>query len=154
VHRIIILCLTVFWSVSVGAFPSLEKLAGLCDNPYNIRNDILVYINNTVPSFSKTWRSFIKIASNQQFLYYKAKTYEEAQQAVTETTIEMKCLSKQYKNNEEYRIYQHIEDMMIDTDERKEHVFSVSRQFFGHNGIEHIRITKKELEERCERAYE
>lgn len=131
---------------------NLDKLAGICTNQYNIRNDILIYINSSVPNFTSVWRSIIKIASNKQFLYYKAETYEEAHQAVTENSIHMRCLSKQYKNNEEYIILQEIETRMGDTEERRKHILEVSSKFFGRHGFERIKISKKELDEICERG--
>jgi hypothetical protein len=131
---------------------NLDKLAGISTNPYNIRNDIMAYIDDTVQKPSRAWRSLVKIASNQQFIYYRAKTREEAQIAVGQNSIALRCLSKEYVRNEDYHIFKHIEDMMADTSARRAHIFNVSNKFFGRQGWHHPRISQEELRERCERG--
>lgn len=127
----------------------LDNLAGIITNPYNVRNDILLYINHTVEPFSHPWRLFVKIASNQQFLYYHAKTYAEAQGAVQQNSIAMRCLSKEYQANEEYLIFKRIDAMMQDTPERRKHIFDASNKFFGPRGWKHPKLNRKELEGAC-----
>ncbi len=112
-------------------------------------DQILIYINNTVPAFSIPWNAFIKIAHNQQFLYYRASTNEEADKAIKENEVAIKCVSKEYEDNKDYDIFKHIEEMMADTEERRRHIFEVSNKFFGHRGWKHDKISKKELDSKC-----
>ncbi len=143
---IMILCMTT----TANAKPSLDRLIGSLDLNYNIRNDILTYINNSVPILSSPWKALIKIAQNQNFLYYSAKTYSEASQVVTENSVAQRCLNMSYNDDRGYTLFKHIEDMMGDTQERRDHIFSVSTYFFSRNGFEHKKIKTSELTNMCE----
>jgi hypothetical protein len=127
----------------------IERLAGIVTNKYQIRNDILTYIDETAPTFSRSWHALIRIAHIQQFLYYRAKSEEEANNAVEDSSVAIKCLSKEYKDNEDYEIFKHIESMMADTEERRKHIFEVSNRFFGTRGWKHAKISDKELDSKC-----
>ena len=104
-------------------FDRIDRLAGIITNKYQIRNDILIYINKTVPAFSIPWNAFIKIAHNQQFLYYRASTNEEADKAIKVNEVAIKCVSKEYEDNKDYDIFKHIEEMMADTEERRRYIY-------------------------------
>jgi hypothetical protein len=143
---VIILC----FSLSADATPSIERLIGNIDVTYQIRSDILLYINNSVPTFSNSWKALIKIAQNQNFLYYHAKTYSEANNAVIETSTAQRCLNMEYNDGSGYHLFKKIEMMMSDTNERKVHIFEVSNYFFGRRGFTHLKINKEELAYRCD----
>lgn len=148
-----IIILLVIYSFGHSAFGyNLDKLAGISTNPYNIRNDIMAYIDDTVQKPSRAWRSVVKIASNQQFIYYSARTSAEAQTAVCQNSIAIRCLSKEYSDNKDYMIFKHIEGMMANSSERRKHIFEVSNKFFGRQGWHHPRISQEELRDRCERG--
>lgn len=143
-----IIC-TLFVSSSY-AHTSLERLMGTIDATYQVRTDILLYINNSAPLFSKPWKALLKIAQNQNFLYYHARTYEEAENTVKETSVAQRCLNLEYNEGIGYSHFKKIEEMMGDTKERQEHIFEVSNYFFGRRGFSHLKINKADLEYRCD----
>lgn len=148
--RRLILTIGLCFSLTADATTSLDRLIGTLDISYNIRNDILMYINNSTPTFSNSWKALIKIAQNQNFLYYHAKNYSEANKAVIETSIAQRCLNMEYNDNEGYHLFKGIEMMMADNVERKEHIFKVSNYFFGRRGFTHLKIKPEELIEKCD----
>lgn len=143
---VIVMCL----SLSADAKPSLDRLIGNLDVSYQIRSDILLYINHAVPTFSNPWKALIKIAQNQNFLYYQAKTYSEANKAVIETSIAQRCLNMEYNDDSGYHLFKKIEMMMGDTSERRVHIFEVSNYFFGRKGFTHLKVKSEELKSKCD----
>lgn len=147
--RRLILVLSMCFSLQADASTSFDRLIGHLDNRYHIRYDILSYINNSVPIFSNSWKALIKIAQNQHFLYYQAKTYSEANKVVSETSIAQRCLNMEYNDDMGYHLFKRIEMMMGDTTERRVHIFEVSNYFFGRRGFTHLKVNEEELKDRC-----
>ncbi len=147
-RNIIILLLACF-SLTADARPSIDRLIGTLDIHYHIRSDILSYINVSTPRFSRSWMALIKIAQNQHFLYYEARNYHEAEKAVMENSIAQKCLNMEYNDDEGYEKFKQIESRMGDTKERKERIFEVSTYYFSRRGFLHPKVSRDELENRC-----
>lgn len=149
-HRLIIIFFLASPVASATTIDKLQRLAGVCTNQFHIRNDILTYIDSVSPRLSHPWKALIRIAYNQQFIYYHAKTYQEAEPAVKENSVAMRCLSREYKDNEDYDLLKHIESMMANTEERRRHIFEASNNLFGSKGISYAKLSKEELDSKCE----
>lgn len=127
---------------------SIAQIAGKISNNLGIRDDILRYIETSIPNLTESSRyAVMKLAANQQALYYKVKSYAEASSLIVSSSVALKCLG--LERNDDYEIFKNIEHMMMDTSERKEHIMNTCSSLFGHDGLPHKHVTRTELADRC-----
>lgn len=113
-----------------------------------IRDDILRYIETSIPGLTESSKyAVMKLAANQQALYYKVKSYAEASSLIVSSSVALKCLG--LERNDDYEIFKTIEHMMMDTNDRKEHIMNTCSDMFGHDGLPHQHVHRNELADRC-----
>lgn len=145
--RIFASLLALLFSMNTHA-TSVLNLAGIVTNNLGVRDDILRYIETSIPNLSESSHyAVVRLAANQQALYYKVKSYAEASKLILSSSIALRCLAME--RSDDYEIFRKIESMMADTEERREHVLNTCAVFFGHDGVPHQHIERQELADRC-----
>jgi len=145
--RIFISLVIFLFSFNANA-SSISHLVGKVTNNLGIRDDILRYIETAIPNLTESSKyAVMKIAANQQALYYKVKSYAEASSLIVSSSVALKCLG--LERSDDYEIFKTIEHMMMDTSERKEYIMNTCSSLFGHDGLPHKHVPKNELADRC-----
>lgn len=129
---------------------SMEELAGPINKEYNIREDILRYIEKEIPANNVIAKeAAIKYAQAEQFIYYKA-SQKEAIKTVSRQIIALKCLRYSIHTNEPKMVTRNIDKLMRNTPERDKHMWHIDETYFGWKVLGHEPITKAKLKEICE----
>ncbi|GEM_PF-2852039 len=128
-------------------------LVGPVHNQYGIRDDILTYIENTIPHWNKdAWKAATTIAVARQDLYYKAQTDQEANAASDRIVFATQCLALEFPpdSNKAYLIFKKIEELMENTRERRIYVWEVSDKYFaGKSHRKPLDISDEKLQQKC-----
>lgn len=145
--RILVSVIIFLFSFNANA-TSILSIAGKVTNNLGIRDDILRYIETSIPGLTESSRyAVMRLAANQQALYYKVRSYAEASSLIVSSSVALKCLGLERKDD--YEIFKTIEHMMMDTSERKEHIMNTCSDLFGHDGLPHKHVNRNELADRC-----
>lgn len=127
-------------------------LMGHINREYEIREDILRYIERTIPTDNEVAkRAAIKYAQKWQFIYYKA-TKEEALKEANNQLVVLQCLQYAMHSNEPLPIVDGINKMMRDTKERDSHMWRIDQDYFSWQVIGHETLNDDELKEVCEKG--
>jgi hypothetical protein len=107
---------------------STSTLEGTITNSFGIRDDILEYIVKNIPENKESaLRAAIKLAQNQNFIYYKLES-EEALKLEDNNALLDGCLIIFLGN---VNISMGIDSLMRNTPERDAHMWKIDREYFG-----------------------
>jgi hypothetical protein len=131
-----------------------ESLQGEMNSNYGVREDIVAYIQRTIPRNNLiAMRAALTIARQENILYYEASNSDQAAKAVQKISTANECLRLAFDNKvSSYLLYKHIENMMENTRERRNHIWDVNKKFFANNHYQFKTYNDDELKQICQKG--
>lgn len=110
---------------------SMQELEGEITNQYDIRNDILQFVEGNVPENNKNAsEAAIKLAQYANKIYYHSFSSEEAMALSKKENIALACLDKALPKGW-LKISEGIGGLMRNTEAREKHMWEVSEKFLS-----------------------
>lgn len=107
-------------------------LQGSITNPLGIRDDILDYIIKTVPNNNESaLRAAIKLAQNDQLIYYGGLTPEQALKLADNDVLLQICLGVYLPDNNSIRLTSNMDSLLRNTKARNKHMWDIDHKYFS-----------------------